>query len=156
VTETASTPPLVGRAREAAVLTEALEALADGISPVAVLTGEPGIGKTRLLEELAVEGERRGHLVLAARAAEVERELPFGVVIDALDPYLASLDRRRVERLAIGRQDELAALFPSLQTPADPPTALSDERYRTHRAVRLLLERLATPVPLVLVLDDVH
>ena len=58
--------------------------------------------------------------------------------------------------MAIERQDELAALFPSLQTPADPPTALSDERYRTHRAVRLLLERLATPIPLVLVLDDVH
>ena len=43
------------------------------------LGGEPGIGKTRLLDELRALAHRRGHLVLSGRAAEFEGELPFGV-----------------------------------------------------------------------------
>jgi predicted ATPase len=50
-----------------------------------VLTGEPGIGKSSLLRELGRAAEARGCLVLEGRATEMERELPFGLVVDALD-----------------------------------------------------------------------
>ena len=53
------------------------------------LVGEPGIGKTRLLAELARLAETRGHLVLSGSASELERDLPFSVFVDALDEYVA-------------------------------------------------------------------
>ena len=76
---------LVGRAAELASLEQSLAALAGGGSDAVVLVGEPGIGKTRLLGELAARAERRGYLVLSGSASELERELPFSVFVDALD-----------------------------------------------------------------------
>jgi DNA-binding NarL/FixJ family response regulator len=104
---------LVGRAREVARIGAALDDLTSGAT--LAIAGEPGIGKTRLLDELARAAEERGALVLAARASEVERELPFGVLVDALEPHLGSLDaahepydtpraaRTLLERLAADR-----------------------------------------------------
>jgi hypothetical protein len=62
------------------------------------VTGEPGIGKTHVLAELVRRAEHRGCLVLEGGAAEYEEELPFGVVIDALDAYMESLGRAVVDR----------------------------------------------------------
>ena len=56
------------------------------------LAGEPGIGKTRLLGELGARADRRGQLVLAGSASELERELPFWIFVDALDDYVHGLD----------------------------------------------------------------
>ena len=57
------------------------------------LAGEPGIGKTRLLGELPRRPQRRGCLVLGARATEFERDAPYGLWVDALDPHLEALER---------------------------------------------------------------
>jgi DNA-binding NarL/FixJ family response regulator/tetratricopeptide (TPR) repeat protein len=148
---------LVGRAEELGVLEEALAAL-ERERPLAVeLVGEPGIGKTRLLAELARRADALGHLVLGGRASELERDLPFWVFVDALDEYVQGLDPRRLEGLDDDVRAELCHVLPSLPVPAgSPAVALSDERYRTHRAVRALLELLAATKPLVLVLDDLH
>ena len=119
--------------------------------------GEPGIGKTRLLAELARRAEERGHLVLSGRAAELERDLPFWVFVDALDEYLQGLDPRRLEFLDDDARSELSHVLPSLSEPAERRReTLQHERYRMHRAVRGLLGLLAATKPLVLVLDDVH
>ena len=53
-----------------------------------------GIGKTRLLAELAARADARGHIVLGGAGADLERDLPFWVFVDALDEYLAE---RRAE-----------------------------------------------------------
>ncbi|MDA0174740.1 AAA family ATPase, partial [Solirubrobacter taibaiensis] len=132
--------PLVGRGAELAALEEALGL--PGFCAVEV-AGEPGIGKTRLLAELAARADRRGGLVLSGSASELERDLPFGVWVDALDEYLHGLEPRRAAALP----GELGHVFPAL-----PAVGLVD-RYRLHRAVGALLEELA---PLTLVLDDVH
>ncbi|HTP25775.1 MAG TPA: ATP-binding protein [Anaeromyxobacteraceae bacterium] len=63
---------LLGRARELADLEAALEGALAGHGGVFLLSGEPGIGKTRLTEELAEEARRRGAAVLWGRAWEVE------------------------------------------------------------------------------------
>jgi len=148
---------LVGRLEEVASLERALASLADGAGAVVAVSGEPGIGKTRLLSELLRRAEARGYLVLSGRAAQLERDLPFGVVVDALDEYLASLEARRLSRLGPELGAELAQMFPSLAGPAGQRAAVfQDERYRAHRAVRELLERLAAPTPVVLILDDLH
>lgn len=149
--------PLVGRIDELAALQEALDELdRDSPGPL-VLVGEPGIGKTRLLRELAARAEQRGYLVLSGSASELERDLPFSAFVHALDEYVESLDRRDLSALDDDVQAELAHVFPSLFSLAHGRTvALQHERYRSHRAVRALLEQLAKTAPLVLVLDDFH
>ncbi len=147
---------LVGRGRELAVVDRALDAVAAGGPGFLALVGEPGIGKTSVMERLSELASGRGWLVLAGRAAEFERELPFGVLVDALDDHLATLDQRRLERAGGERLAELAAIFPSLDGPPAPEGALQAERYRAHRAVQELLDGLAVGRPLLLSLDDLH
>ena len=151
------TEHLVGRTDEISLLDRTLGELDQGRSAAVEVVGEPGIGKTRLLAELAARADVRGHLVLSGSASELEQDLPFSVFVDALDEYLRALDQARFDSLADDVQTELAHVFPSLTWLAtEHAPALQHERYRSHRAVRELLERLAAGQPLVLVLDDLH
>lgn len=123
------------------------------------MVGEPGIGKTRLLAALADRVSERGLLVLWGRALEFERDLPFGVWIDALDEYLRSLEDEPDGALG-GHEvvDDLAAVLPSLRRRAGGRDAapILDERHLIHSSMRALLGRLAGQRGLVLVLDDMH
>ena len=120
-----------------------------------VVSGEPGIGKTRLLGELAERAAERRYPVFVGRGAELERELPFAVWIDALDDHVASLGAPRLESLLGERVAELARVLPSAA--ADLAAGgLQDERFHAYRAMRALLQQLALRNPLVLLLDDVH
>ena len=95
--------------------------------------------------------------MLSGSASELESDLPFWVFVDALDEYVAGLDPRRLQSLEDDVRAELGRVLPSMSefaSSGDVP--IQDERYRTHRAVRDLLERLAATKPLVLILDDVH
>ncbi len=149
--------PLVGRAAEMAALERAVDGLRRDAAPALVLEGEAGIGKTRLLSELAAHADRRGSTVLHGSASELERDLPFWVFVDALDSFVAGLNPRVLDGLSADVQAELAQVLPSLAERAAPaPPVLQDQRYRVHRATRALLERLAATQPLVLILDDVH
>jgi predicted ATPase len=148
---------LVGRADEVSLLDQALDGLDRGRPGTVELAGEPGIGKTRLLRELAARAEQRGHLVLFGSASELERDLPFAVFVDALDEYLESLGPKQLSTLDDDVQAELAHVLPSLSALAGGrAVSLQHERYRSHRAVRALLDHLAHTRPLVLVLDDFH
>ncbi len=145
----------MGRGRELAALETLLEALDEPPRLVAI-AGEPGIGKTRLLAELECRADTGGALVLEGRSAEFERQTPFGVFVDALDDYLASLNPRILEPLGGDALGELAGVFPSLSGLAEAPLAGQEERFRTHHAVRSLLERLSARHRLVVALDDLH
>jgi len=149
--------PLVGREGELAALERTLDGLRTPGVRVLAIRGEPGIGKTRLLAELADRAGARGLPVLHGRALEFESAVPFAPVVDALDPYLAVLDARRPVRLDREQLAELSAVFPSLaDRPGAEPPALPAERYRLHRAVCALLAALADRRPLVVLLDDLH
>src|ERR671915_1964968 len=150
--------PFVGREHELELVEQLLEGTCAGEARFLFIAGEPGIGKTRLLAELLARAGERGCVALHGSAAEFERELPFGLVVDALDEYLESLDPHAFERLAREELTELAGVFPALR-PLDagsgaPGTAA--ERFRAHRAVRGLFEHLAARQPVVLALDDLH
>ena len=136
---------LVGRAAELARLDDGLDDLWAGGSPAVVVTGEPGIGKSRLLAELTDRARARGGLVLAGRAAEYETDLPFAPWVDALDAYVA--DHPPADGAA------LAGVLPALERDA-PPVGV--ERHRVHAAMRSLLAALASDAPLVVILDDLH
>ncbi|MFI6516809.1 AAA family ATPase [Spirillospora sp. NPDC050679] len=157
--------PLVGRRQVLQVLEEALDATAAGSFRFVALVGEPGAGKSRVLGELTAAAGARKLAALAGRAAEFEQEMPFGAVVDALDDHL----EENFPDLGSGAVRLLATVFPSLATGlADPlaavPGALDGgarastpvARYQLYRTVRHLLEELAAPSGLVLILDDLH
>ncbi|HSS89524.1 MAG TPA: AAA family ATPase [Streptosporangiaceae bacterium] len=142
---------LAGRQAESEVIAQALGRLADGRPQVVELTGDPGIGKTRLLTELARQAAERGFLVLDGRAQHGGERVPFYALVDALDDYLAGLDLWGLE----ADRDVLASIFPSLRRPGMENAGPAGERYRLFRAVRVLLGSLASPA-LVLLLDDMQ
>ena len=147
----------MGRAVELEALDRALAELQRGRAALLEVVGEPGIGKTRLLTELGARADTLGYLVLTGSASELERDLPFSVFVDALGEFVEGLDSRQLERLPDDIQSELATVFPALSVLAgERGVAVQQERFRSHRAVRELLELLATAQPLVLVLDDLH
>src|SRR5690242_7667341 len=149
---------VVGRERELAELDRALNRLAKRQAWVVQLVGEHGIGKSRLLAELAHRAEAGRCLVLIGRAAEFEQDVPFGAIIDALNDYLGALDSAVVRALEPQALQELAHVFPSLSGFADQTSAprVQADRYRFHYALRALLERLAARRPVLIALDDVH
>lgn len=107
-----------------------------GKSGVLAMTGEPGIGKTRLLAQLCAAASRQRYQVLTATPTEFERNVPYGALIGALDD--AGL-----------ADSELARLLCE-------PAATPGDRYGVKRQVRTLLGAMAKHRGLVLALDDLH
>ena len=155
---TESTHRLVGRGPELEMLECLLDEVRAESCRFVIVDGESGIGKTSLIAALAERASAAGCLVLGGRATELERDFPFGLLVDALDEYLESLDARSFGRLGADELVELASVFPALRssgaTGASPSTAA--ERFRAHHATRQLIERIAAPRPLLLMLDDIH
>src|SRR4051794_30674247 len=121
---------LVGRAEELGTLKQALAEADAGRAAAVALVGEPGIGKTRLLAELAAGADADGRLVLSGSASELEQDLPFSVFVDALDEYLRALEPTTLARLDDGDRAELAQVFPSLAAlGAERAGASQHERY---------------------------
>ena len=148
---------LVGRTPELAALERLLDDLDRGMPGAVALHGEPGIGKTRLITELAARADARGQLVLRGSASELESDLPLSVFVDALDQYVAGLEPQSLLALDDQVRLELGQVLPSLWALADArQVAPQNERYRSHRAVRALLEHLSEARPLVLMFDDLQ
>jgi DNA-binding NarL/FixJ family response regulator len=146
---------LVGREKELAAAATAVAELKQGSSGALGVLGEAGIGKTALLGAVRDAARDQGMLVLAARAAEHERDVPFGVVVDALDDHVATMHPRRVAAIGsdLGAVLPAAAAHSTSQAHNEPGAA---ERFRYHRALRSLLELLGREQPVVLLLDDLH
>ena len=147
---------LVGRGAELAVLGTTLDRAARAQPTAVALIGEPGIGKTILLTELGRMADARGMLVLAGGASEFESDMPFWLFVDALDEYVRGLPPTRLSALDDDVHAELGHVLPSWSASAGQPRSSADQRYRTHTAMRNLLELLAATSPLVLLLDDLH
>jgi AAA ATPase domain len=116
-------PAIRGREAETAILDETtLDQVESGHRAVALIEGEPGIGKTRLLDAALKDARRRGMQVATGRAEELERTRPFGVMAEAFGYARSSPDPRRA---AIG--DLLAARG---DRERDPITVTSDPGLR--------------------------
>ncbi|WP_328747072.1 AAA family ATPase [Streptomyces sp. NBC_00285] len=146
--------PLLGRSVELSRLDELLDRAAGdahgtargeefggGRSRLVDITGEAGIGKSRLLGEVCARARRRGMTVLRGRATEYERQVPFQVFTDAL---------AHLEPHALDGFQETDAIAPLLQRSG------AVDRFGLHRSAAALLARLAGPSGLLLALDDLH
>ena len=154
-----ATRRLFGRSRELAALTAAWSAARDGHGQVAVVTGEGGIGKTRLVTELARRADNAGGRVAVGAGVDVGGEAPFAV--------WQELARQLVRTVPAPPEDagwpqELGRLTPDLatglgRTGVPPPVAAPElERLRIFDAALRLVEWAAAGRPVLLVTEDVH
>jgi hypothetical protein len=131
------------------------EAIA-GERRIALLGGEPGIGKTRLAAELAADLHGQGALVLAGRCDE-DLGVPYQPFVECLRHYVTHVPEPRLGR----HGGELARIVPELtdRVPGLPDPLRSDpetERYRLFDAVASWLAEVSAETPAVLILDDIH
>jgi DNA-binding SARP family transcriptional activator len=142
--------PFVGRDVELGVLTTAWEQASQGARHVVVITGEAGIGKSRLAGEAALRVAAAGGQVLFGRCDQ-EAIVPYQPLVEALDGLVATTPADELPSLGPGAAAELAAILPGIGGAPSPP-----DRGRLFAAVTDLVAALAAARPLLLVLDDLQ
>jgi DNA-binding SARP family transcriptional activator len=150
----ASAVELVGREAERDVLERAWDEARRGRARVVTLTGEAGVGKTRLVLEQAARVKQGNGTVLLGHAYESTQVLPFGPWIEALRTGRVLEQRTLMEGLDPAWRAELARLFPDLGAP--PATVSPENSLRLFEALARLVGEVVARAPLLLVLEDLH
>jgi DNA-binding CsgD family transcriptional regulator/tetratricopeptide (TPR) repeat protein len=150
-------PVLVGRRTELARLTAGLDAATGGDPRILLVGGEAGVGKTRLVEELAARAALGGARVLAGGCVEIAGEgLPFAPLVDALRVLVRTTPAAELDGLLGSARGELARLLPELDPAASPRPPGDSDRARLFELLLGLAGRLAAAQPLVLIFEDLH
>ncbi len=149
---------LVGRRAERQQLTDAFKAAHAGERRVVLVTGEAGLGKTRLTAEFAAEAFDAGAIVLYGRCDE-ELSVPYLPWVESLGHLVENLDGDALAELDPAARQQLGRLLPQLRREAvdllESNTADGDQ-YALFSSVRRLLEHVAAEQTLLVVLDDLH
>ena len=150
--------PLVGRRLALAQLERELELASGGELRIALLTGEGGLGKTRLAAEFASRSD--GTTVLYGKC-EPEDVRPFGIWIGLLRSALSQAREEDLPEMVGGDGPILARLLPELVRRLEisdprPPTDIESERQALFGAVLRLLGRMTREQPMLIILDDLH
>src|SRR5271169_98207 len=143
--------------RELSELRAALEESIAGRGGCFLISGEPGIGKTRLADELAGEAASRGMRVVWGRCWEGGGAPAYWPWVEVLRSLILHETRERERHSALA--PEIAQLIPELSPETVAPRAPSDPmqaRFRLFDAVATLLKQFASSAPLLIVLDDLH
>jgi DNA-binding NarL/FixJ family response regulator len=156
--------PLVGRQTELTVLLGLLDATRVDGGRLVFVTGEPGIGKSRLLDELGARARDAGWLVLAGRAREPERTPPYAPIVEALRPHVLHQPPDRVEAMLGRGAAAVACLLPELERPRPStldrlPLTPEEDQAWLFEGVAAALATTATMPPscgLLLILDDLQ
>ena len=160
--------PMVGRGDLIQRVSERLARLAKGAGGMMVVSGEPGIGKSRLLDELIGEARRRRFHVLIGRCHELDTATPYSPITDALDVYGRACAPETWQRLLQAAGPDLQVLQPdkglrasgymaSIVRPESVARSTGNSQYyRPARGLRNLLTAEAQTAPVVFVVDDLH
>jgi DNA-binding SARP family transcriptional activator len=154
--ERATSGTFVGREAELGRILQWWSSAGNAPKRAVLLSGEPGIGKTRLAAELGRSAHDDGALVLYGRCDE-EVAIPYQPIVEALRPYALALGPDGLARQLGARAPELGRLWPALALSAAP--VHSDPEWgqaALFDAVRALLEAAARRRRVLLVLDDLH
>jgi DNA-binding CsgD family transcriptional regulator/tetratricopeptide (TPR) repeat protein len=154
-------PPLVGRGRERLLLDRLFEAVGGGQTHIALVAGEPGIGKTRLLDAAAGHAAAAGVPVLRGGAFDAEGMPPYLPFLEAIGQHIrsASPDTLRAQTGALA--PILTTILPDLairlgETSPGYPLAPEQARVRLYEAVGAFLAAVAAPHALLVILDDLQ
>jgi len=154
-------PPFLGREDEMAALDLVWQRARNTQGGLVLVQGEAGVGKTRLVEELANHLRWKGAQVLCGRCYEFERILPYQPVAEALrsvSPILARFDpdseKSWIVQEILRLIPELAATYPDI--PRQPALAADQEQARLFEGVSRFLSEISQPNGLLFVLEDLH
>ncbi|MFL5769295.1 MAG: helix-turn-helix transcriptional regulator [Chloroflexota bacterium] len=165
---TLSSPILIGRDTAMGSLVAAFERAAAGDPRVALIGGDAGLGKTRLVTELGSRAEQDGARVLVGACLDLRGDgIPYGPFLDALRALGGSIGPEALRELLGPTGLELATLAPGfgryigatgddLAALGGPATRAGADQARLFELVLGALDRLASDRPLVLVLEDLH
>ena len=148
----------VGRAAERERLRAIWSVAAAGERRLAFAIGEPGIGKSRLAAEFAMDAHADGAVVLSGRSFE-ESITPYQPFVEALRQYVVDCDPMELEAQLGPDPAPLVTLVPELATRLPASSAPPDgegERYRLFDAVAAMLSTISISAPVLLVLDDLQ
>ncbi len=156
-----SRTPFVGRTAQMQRLLAKLEAACNGQGAVAMLLGEPGIGKTRMLEEFSDAARQRGANVLRGACYDGEFQPPYGPFAEAIAGFAREASPENLKTVLGQNAPTLARIAPSLrhhfgEITEPPKLDKEEERFRLLDAVAQSLIALARIAPLILILDDLH
>jgi tetratricopeptide (TPR) repeat protein/DNA-binding XRE family transcriptional regulator len=158
---TSDSTPFVGRGSEYGLLIGLIARLTAGAGHTVLIEGEPGIGKSRLMREVARYAEAQGLATLATNCYEIERAMPYQPVIDLVTRALDRASPAALRDLAPVSLAELAALVPEIAERFPGLPHLSNDfpearQARLARAVGQLLEASREGRPLILMVDDIQ
>jgi DNA-binding CsgD family transcriptional regulator/tetratricopeptide (TPR) repeat protein len=150
--------PLVGRDVEVAALAAWLEDAAAGRGGTTLLAGVGGVGKTRLVGEIAERAARQGWTVTVGRAYPVETGVPYAVFADALTTVLRGLTPAALAVMTRGDAGTLAKICPAFSTTPQTPVSREggDVKSRLHWTFAQFLGQLAAQQPILLVLENLQ
>jgi predicted ATPase/class 3 adenylate cyclase len=157
----AARTPFVGRAQERTRLLQAVERARSGSGTLILIGGEAGVGKSRLVEEVAAEARRLGLMVLTGHCVDQQGAPPYLPTIEHLEEA-ARQGSPETFRQALGENaPEIAKLLPELRVryPNIPePVTLPPEQERRYllHGIAEFIERNARATPLMLVYEDLH
>jgi DNA-binding CsgD family transcriptional regulator len=154
-------PRFSGRQHELAILWSQFEETTAGHLQVTLVAGEPGIGKTRLLNEVTGRAEQVGARVLRGGASEAEGMPPYLPFLEALGRYIRTAPHAQLRAQAGPMAPVLATILPELtvvlgKLPGSYPLPADQARLRLFEAVGMFLASLTSAAPLVLLLDDLQ
>ncbi|MDX6203152.1 MAG: hypothetical protein QOJ83_2652 [Frankiales bacterium] len=151
-------PVFVGRRDERSQLIDLLRRTVDGTPGVALIGGEAGVGKSRLVAELVAEAAALDMRVLFGNCVQLGAEgLPFAPLVDALRVLSRSMDREEFDRVLGPARGTLLRLLPNLD-PDLPPRNEAQEAQgpQVLELVLGLVERLSNTSPVLIVIEDLH
>jgi DNA-binding NarL/FixJ family response regulator len=153
--------PLIGRTSELAQLSSVLRDAKKGSGRTLIVSGEGGIGKTRLLTAASDKAASDGWNVVLGRSYAVESGIPYALFSDAFLPLLQTFDQASLNVLTRGGAAELSMLFPVLGKPEHRERLSADADAGDLKARLLwnftqLLGRLAGRQPLCIVLENLQ
>lgn len=151
----------VGRDAEMATLRSGLVAALGGTGGLLLIGGEPGVGKTTLVQQLIREAEQRGALAVFGRCYESEGAVPYSPFVEMLEQALGIMPPELVREDLGDDAPEIARMVPELRRrfpDIGEPLELPPEQQRRYffNAVGSFVARASMRFPLVLVMDDVH
>ncbi|MFQ5427249.1 MAG: BTAD domain-containing putative transcriptional regulator, partial [Gaiellales bacterium] len=151
----------VGREAQIAELNVGIEDAIAGCGRLFLISGEPGIGKTRLADQLAAEARARGMRVLVGRCWEAGGAPAYWPWIQSLRAYVRELDSEVLREQLGSGGGELAQIVPELRErvpglPAPDNLEAEAARFRLFDSAASFLEAAAAAQPMLLVLDDLH
>ncbi len=152
---------VVGREEELASLSATAKRVASGEGrEVLLIAGEPGLGKTTLVSEIARRAHEEGMTVLLGRCDE-DVGSPYRPFHEALTHYVAHAEEDLLRTHVSAHGGELGRLVPALQQrlgdlPKPQSTDPDTERYLLYAAAVGLLELASVQTPVLVVLDDLH